>query len=1046
MQAVSPFRVLYRDFLTRLVDLEILSAGADVQKLLVQFAAMLAAASFTYAVASVPRYVQSRLPQSQLLVAAWSEQEFLIASTMAIAGLFSVLAWNTVLPDRRDCLILGVLPVRVRTIFLAKVAALATALGIGVAALNSFTGFSFPFLWTAPGAGWLGGLDSLGAYWLTQLLAGLFVCGALLAMQSVAALVLSYRLFLRFSSFVQLACFFAILGVWFLKPPFYALHAHPWLQWMPSFWFFGLYQQLNGGSGPQFAPLAARALWSLPVVSAVAAAAFGLAYRRNLRRIVEQPDIAPADRSRPAARIAARMGAWMADRCLPADRSLPAARLATRLGAWMADRCLPADRSRPAARIATRLGAWRADRCLPADRPRPAARLATRLGAWRADRCLPADRSRPATRLAAHLGAWRTDPCLPADRSRPAASLAARMGAWMAARCLPAPIERAVLMFTARTIARSRQHRLILAAYAGIALGIGLVYTRDLIYGPSSFEAMQVAAPWNRPNGSFLAASMIALFFAVVGVRAVFAMPIALRANWIFRLTAVHSPAAYFRAVRKSLYTVAALPVWMAAALVLFAIWPARGAAEHVALLVVLGILLVEMSLYRFRKIPFACSYLPGKAHLNVRLGTWGIGFLFVAAQGVHLEFWAMQSFPRFAVLIALLLAAARWARRRANEFAVSPANQLQFEDLPVAEIHALDLHPDAVYTPDDRYVDSAALRGVAARGSMLPAARPLSILDPVYVPPPAEPIHWPTLIEQLFGDLRYGARILTKSPAFSAAAIALIAAGIGGNTAVYSLVHSILSKPAPGVHASGLVSFAPALDRRPIDPGENSYPNYLDYAASTRTMSSLMAFASPGAGGRFTAGMKDGTYELRGMLVTPNFFQTLGVRLARGREFTAEEARGAAPLAAIIAWDIWQNQFHGAADALGQPVTLNGHTATIVGVGPPHFTGIWFAPHFEICVPLDAYARLAGMEEQYADRSWPAWASSDGWRRDLRSPKRAPNSPPSPRALRKLIPSRTAAAACCWNPTPPRASDRFPARKTASSWPFSRAWRCWPW
>ena len=95
-------------------------------------------------------------------------------------------------------------------------------------------------------------------------------------------------------------------------------------------------------------------------------------------------------------------------------------------------------------------------------------------------------------------------------------------------------------------------------------------------------------------------------------------------------------------------------------------------------------------------------------------------------------------------------------------------------------------------------------------------AARPLSILEPAYIPPPADPIHWPTVIEQLLADLRYGARILTKSPAFSAAAIALIAAGIGGNTAVYSLVHSILSKPAPGVHASGLVSFAPALDRQP--------------------------------------------------------------------------------------------------------------------------------------------------------------------------------------------------------------------------------------
>jgi predicted permease len=824
-EARRQFRVLYRDFLTRLVDLEILSAGGDVQRLLVQFAAMLAAASFTYAVAGVPRYVQSTLPLRQLLVAAWSEQEFLIASTMAIAGLFGVLAWNTVLPDRRDCLVLGLLPVRVRIIFLAKMAAIGTALGISVAAVNSFTGFSFPFLW--------GGFRTLCAWWLTQLLAGLLVSGTLLALQAVASQVLRYRLFLRASSFLQLASFFVILGVWFLKPPFTALAAHPWLSWMPSFWFFGLFQQLNGGATPRFAALAARALWSLPVVFAIGVAAFALAYRRNLRRIVEQPDIAPADRSRPATRTVS----------------------------------------------------------------------------------------------------------------------------WLAARVLPARIERAVLLFTVRSIARSRQHRLILAAYAGIALAIGLAYTRDLIYGPSSFDAMLVAAPWNQPNGSFLAASMIALFFAVIGARAVFAMPIALRANWIFRLTAVHSPEAYFHAVRKALYTVAAIPVCMAAAAVLFTIWPAWAAVEHVALLGVLGILLVELSLYRFRKIPFACSYLPGKANLNVRLGTWGIGFLFVAAQGVHLEFWTMQSLPRYAVLFGILLTAAVWARRRTNTFAASPANQLLFEELPVADIHALDLRRDTVYPPPEQYQDPFA---------GIPSARPLSILEPAYVPPPAEPFHLRTAIEQLLGDLRYGTRILTKSPGFSAAAIALIAVGIGGNTAVYSLVHAILSKPAPGVRASGLVTFAPAYRNRPDDPANNSYPNFRDYSTATRTMSGLLAFR----GVRFTAGLPDGTYELRGMMVTRNYFDILGVRLVRGRAFTAQEARGAAALPAIITYQVWQNQLHGDADVIGRPITLNGHTATIVGIGPPQFAGSMFAPNLEVAVPLEAYARLAGMEDDLTNRA----------------------------------------------------------------------------
>ncbi len=817
--------VLYRHFLARLVDVEILSAGGDAQRLLVQFAALLAAASFTYVAAALPRYVQSTLPQAQLAAAARSEQEFLIASTMAIAGLLSVLAWNTVLPDRRDCLVLGLLPVRVRTIFVAKLAAMATALGISVAAANSFTGLSFPFLW--------GGWRTLGAWWLVQVLAGLLVAGTLLALQAAAAQILPYRLFLRFSSFLQLGSLFAILGAWFLKPPFAALAQHHELSWVPSFWFFGLFQRLNGEAVPETELLARHALASLPLVLAAAGTAFGLAYGRYLRRIVEQPDIAPSDRSRPAA----------------------------------------------------------------------------------------------------------------------------RGGAWLAGRLLAAPLDRAVLLFTARSMARSRQHRLILAAYAGIALSLGLAYARDLIYGPSSFEALQVAGRWDQPNGPFLAATMIALFFAVIGTRAVFAMPIALRANWIFQLTQVHSPDAYFRAVRQSLYTVAVLPVWIAASAGLFATWPAWAAGEHAALLAILGMLAVELSLYRFRKIPFACSYLPGKANLNVRLGAWGIGFLFVASQGVHLEFWAMQEFARFAVLCGVLLAAAVWARRRANGFSESPANQLLFEEAPPVDVHPLDLRRETRYPPPEQYQDP--LGGI-------PAARPLSILEPAYGPVPAAPLDARTALEQLLADLRYGARILTRSPGFSAAAIALIAVGIGGNTAVYSVVHGVMSKPAPGVTADGLVSFAPAVHNQPMDPGAHSYARYLDYAAQSRSMSGLAASRFV----RFTASLPNGTYELRGEMVTANYFDVLGVHLARGRGFSEAEARGAAPLPAIIAYHIWQNQLAGDPEVIGRQVTLNGVPATIVGVGPPHFVGARFGPSLEVAVPLPAYARRTGLEGELAQRS----------------------------------------------------------------------------
>src|SRR6185503_21201234 len=121
---------------------------------------------------------------------------------------------------------------------------------------------------------------------------------------------------------------------------------------------------------------------------------------------------------------------------------------------------------------------------------------------------------------------------------------------------------------------------------------------------------------WNEVNRPLLVAGLILLFFAIIGARAVFTMPIALGANWIFRVTAVHGPAAYVAATRKALYILAAMPVWIAAAIAYFSIWAVPSASEHVIVLIIVGFLIVERSLYGFYKIPFACSYLPGKANL----------------------------------------------------------------------------------------------------------------------------------------------------------------------------------------------------------------------------------------------------------------------------------------------------------------------------------------------------------------------------------------------------------------------------------------------
>ena len=266
------FRILFRDALLRMIDLELLSTGGDAGKLLGQVAALLSAFGFTFLMVTAPKYIASGLSQSQLLAAAYAETNFLFATAMAAAGLFAALAWKAVLPDRRDCALLGVLPVRLRTVFLARVTAIAAAAGAVILALNIFPGLLYPLVGPPAGAGVAGALRGLAAYWLSMGLMGLFVCCALLAVQALSVLLLSHRLFLRFSGWIQLAAFFLILAAYFLRPPLPShLTAHNLgiASALPSFWFYTLWLKWNGDTSPVLAPFAARALWGLASAAAI---------------------------------------------------------------------------------------------------------------------------------------------------------------------------------------------------------------------------------------------------------------------------------------------------------------------------------------------------------------------------------------------------------------------------------------------------------------------------------------------------------------------------------------------------------------------------------------------------------------------------------------------------------------------------------------------------------------------------------------------------------------------------------------------------------
>jgi hypothetical protein len=298
------FRVLYREFLFRMVDLELLSAHSDISKLLGQFAALLLFISTLLAFAC-GGIGSSRMPRAAMLVNAWGVEHLMIATTMLVVGIFAVLSWDSTFLDRRDVLVLAPLPIRARMLFLAKVAASGTALSITVVALNALTGIAMPFALASASGGILDLIFSLNfyrplaAYWITMMAAGGFIFGSVLGVQGVAAQLLPRRQFLRFSSFLQMAAFCLFVSVYFLQPSLASPGAllapqnqRP-LEWLPSYWFLGLFQQLNGSMHPAMVPLAARAWTGLAVAGLGTAVAYMLSYLRTLRKIAEEPDILP---------------------------------------------------------------------------------------------------------------------------------------------------------------------------------------------------------------------------------------------------------------------------------------------------------------------------------------------------------------------------------------------------------------------------------------------------------------------------------------------------------------------------------------------------------------------------------------------------------------------------------------------------------------------------------------------------------------------------------------------------------------------------------
>jgi len=206
--------------------------------------------------------------------------------------------------------------------------------------------------------------------------------------------------------------------------------------------------------------------------------------------------------------------------------------------------------------------------------------------------------------------------------------------------------------------------------------------------------------------------------------------------------------------------------------------------------------------------------------------------------------------------------------------------------------------------------------------------------------------------VSQLWQDLRYAVRMLAKAPAFTAVAILTLALGIGANTALFSVINSVLLAPLPFPQAERLMALF--SKRVAFDTASISYPNFLDWQRNNRTFASLSCYR-PDDFNLTGAGQAE---HILGEMVSANFFSTLGVQPASGRWFTSEEdQRGGAPVAVISA-GLWKRKFGSAANIVNGRMTLNGIDYTIVGVTPEsfHLRLQNFPPDVEVYTPISQF------------------------------------------------------------------------------------------
>jgi len=465
------------------------------------------------------------------------------------------------------------------------------------------------------------------------------------------------------------------------------------------------------------------------------------------------------------------------------------------------------------------------------------------------------------------------------------------------------PREQAALLFFWKTIRRSHVQQLAVLLFVGLAAAWLMESSTR-----SRFER-------EHDGTIFTVYPLVLILLALFGLRHLFSLPVELQANWMFQITERECLPAWRRGIERFALLCGVAPVVLIGGVLAgFHGGPWTGLA-WILLAGLFGAIVFERLFRHWNKLPFTCSYMPGKRPLVINVAIFACLSPMVLPVAAIL-FHAATNPASFLILFAIEYGL-WWMLRRARLriWAVTP---LQYLESQPTEVDLFQLTGDGTTLAQEQF-QREWRDYLRSGGPEEPMLRPLGS-DETRM---SRLLEWLSAIPR---DLQYAFRMLRSGPGFAAAVVMTLGLGLGLNSAFFTAFNGLLLRPLAVRDPASLASLElETRDSRSASLSYGEYRQLATYAPFQETAAST--FIGTGLDGRPTAVN----------LVSSNYFAVLGVPAVLGRTFVADESD---PVA-ILSHRLWRDRYASDPSILGRRVQVEGMEFEVVGIAPPTFAGV---------------------------------------------------------------------------------------------------------